>query len=431
MSSAKTDKTTQNAPANATATAPSPPSLSAEVIAQNEDLRNEILVRLPIKSLMRFQSVSKPWLAHITSPNLSRSREAFYKGSISGLIMKRASPLASVRGAPEFDFFNLGGKRSAVSSRAPFNSRLTLTKTGDSAIGILQSTSGLLLCTRILNESYIHSPVVPKEYYIYNPATKKFTELPPNISPYSTLMGFSLAFDPSQSPYYKVVCICNDKMRDPTKHWIEIYSSETRRWRPSTTGTFRTKRFTVQFDGGVYWNGAIHWFSMNGTLFYFKIDDERMRRRRMAPMTRKSRPYPSKRYFGESGGRMHLVDHIEDGDSPYFDVFEMAEDCSGWNPKFRVDLSVLRGRSGGEVPEEFVYFVVSVVRCEPEEESFIVLQLLDEAVRYNFKTKAIDKIYGAEERSLDLTWYLMLSCFAELGAWPDGIHQYVETLAAV
>lgn len=128
---------------------------------------------------------------------------------------------------------------------------------------------------------------------------------------------------------------------------------------------------------------------------------------------------------------MHVVDHIEDGESPYFDVFEMAEDYSRWNAKFRVDLSVLRGRPGGEVPEEFVYFVVSVIRCEPEEESFIVLQLRDEGVRYNFKTKAIDKIYGAEERSLDLTWYSMLSCFPEVGVWPDDIHQYVETLAAV
>ncbi|EXC20947.1 F-box protein [Morus notabilis] len=439
MSSAKTTKITPNA----AATVASPSLLSAEAIAQNEDILHEILLRLPIKSLMRFKSVSKPWLSHITSTNFVRNRTAYCNQSISGLILRRRSR-PYLHGIPEFDYFNLsGGESSAISSGVPFtNGRLTFTDGGKSAIGILQSSNGLLLCTKVLKRSYFQTPASPRECYIYNPATRRYSVLPRNISSSAKVLGFSLAFDPSKSPYYEVICVCGDSnSRDNNdQHWIEIYSSETRRWRLSTCGSFHTEQSSVRFDGGVYWNGTIHWISLQGIFYYFKLDEEQIREIRMSPVNRPCF-FKRYRYFGESNGHLHLIDHVEDLESPSpsppcFDVYEMAEDYSGWFVKFLVDLSgfpqtTRRNVSGLDGLQDFLLYVLCVVRCEPEEESYMVVQTPGELLRYKFKTKVFEKIYDVGPEGSDVNWHSLLMLFPVIGMWPDDAYQYVETLTPV
>ncbi|CDP16130.1 unnamed protein product [Coffea canephora] len=50
----------------------SSPSASATIIARNEDLLTQILLKLPPKSLLRFQCVSKQWLSLISDPVFRR-----------------------------------------------------------------------------------------------------------------------------------------------------------------------------------------------------------------------------------------------------------------------------------------------------------------------------------------------------------------------
>ncbi|KAL8510788.1 hypothetical protein ACS0TY_017563 [Phlomoides rotata] len=66
----------------------------------------------------------------------------------------------------------------------------------------------------------------------------------------------SLAFDPTKSPHYKVVCVyfgLNNAFE------FVVYSSKTRSW------SWRkcAESFTAR---GVYWNGAIHWVSLRSVL---------------------------------------------------------------------------------------------------------------------------------------------------------------------
>ncbi|CAI9099916.1 OLC1v1036811C1 [Oldenlandia corymbosa var. corymbosa] len=49
-----------------------PPSESATVIADNEHLLSQILIKLPPKPLLRFQCVSKAWLSLISDPAFRR-----------------------------------------------------------------------------------------------------------------------------------------------------------------------------------------------------------------------------------------------------------------------------------------------------------------------------------------------------------------------
>lgn len=47
---------------------------SAETVATDDDLLNEILVRLPIRSLIHFKTVAKHWLSLIANPHFVRRR---------------------------------------------------------------------------------------------------------------------------------------------------------------------------------------------------------------------------------------------------------------------------------------------------------------------------------------------------------------------
>ncbi|KAJ0099782.1 hypothetical protein Patl1_20711 [Pistacia atlantica] len=140
-------------------------SSSVETVANNDDLLTEILHRLPIKSLLKFNPVPQP---------------------IAGLFMRGL-------GSPEYYFINLGSSPSP----APFKS-LTFgnNPSSDSGITIEQSCNGLLLC------SCIKGSAGRPDYYVYNPTTHQYTMLPPPLVD-SRNSGFNLAFDPSKSPHYE------------------------------------------------------------------------------------------------------------------------------------------------------------------------------------------------------------------------------------
>ncbi|KAK6121901.1 hypothetical protein DH2020_044356 [Rehmannia glutinosa] len=141
----------------------------------------------------------------------------------------------------------------------------TLTRKLDpSGIGIVQSCNGLLLCSNF--RARVHN----RRYYVYNPTTNKFSTLPKideggGIS--VRIHGMSLAFDPAKSPHYKVVCVRQLGLDSGQyEYQFEVYSSETGPWRkcgePFTT--------EVNFENGVYWNGAIHWVNNGiGDSLYF------------------------------------------------------------------------------------------------------------------------------------------------------------------
>ncbi|TYH61452.1 hypothetical protein ES332_D07G053300v1 [Gossypium tomentosum] len=86
-------------------------SQNAEAIANNYDLLILILVRLPVKSLLRFKSVSKTWHSIISDPEFS----CRLFPDISGLVMRK---LGSPANKPEYGFIPLGNKSSA--DDAPF-----------------------------------------------------------------------------------------------------------------------------------------------------------------------------------------------------------------------------------------------------------------------------------------------------------------------
>ncbi|PON92415.1 hypothetical protein TorRG33x02_117390 [Trema orientale] len=224
-----------------------------------------------------------------------------------------------------------------------------------------------------------------KVYYIYNPTTNQYTKLP--TLPIRN--AISLAFDPLESPYYKVVCLRNSE-RSTHEFQIEIYSDI---W---------NIRFNIV---GVFWNGSVHWISLWGVSLYFNVSEERLSSLPMPPVPDGWNEDKKHMFSGESRGHLHFTRQIYHTQTPHLDVYEMEMDYSGWFVKFRVNLSELliaspkmikRNKFQPANLHEYVFSVLCVVRGELDEESYLVLKIRDKVKRYNFKTSTFHKLCQIE-----------------------------------
>ncbi|KAL0382272.1 UNVERIFIED_CONTAM: F-box protein [Sesamum calycinum] len=234
--------------------APKRAQSSAQIVASIDDLLTEILLRLPIRSLIRFKLVCKHWHSLITTPHFSFLRNPrpnpavglFLPCSDVGLNPSSQTEYVTLEPKPWFEYvpFFVG-----VPTTPPFG-QLNFTK----------ESSGSEFCS--LATGCCSVVVVPgvgiysKRYYVCNPTTKRFSTLPKldGGSRGSTgIRGMSLAFDPAKSPHYKVVCVRGFEVDFEEFHYqFEVYSSEKGPWRKCG------EPFTadVDFENGVYWNGS-------------------------------------------------------------------------------------------------------------------------------------------------------------------------------
>ncbi|THF94268.1 hypothetical protein TEA_011494 [Camellia sinensis var. sinensis] len=341
---------------------------SSETVANNDDLLNQILLYLPIRSLLRFKSV----LGGIPNPNNPRP---------SGLFLYRDSHQIH----PDFDFLSLLNYESP--SKPPFNALTFVHDPSD--LRILQSCNGLLLCRGL-------------HLYIYNPTTSQFATLPQPprrvLAPlrcYTTFYAYNLAFDPSKSPHYKVVSV-NFYCGLPDHYELDIYSSETGIWSPSGdpfTGD-------VSFNLGVFWNGALHWISTSGgDSLYFNVDKERLETMPMPPIP-DGWEERRLRYFRESRDHLHLIE-IYGPHTTQFNVYKMERDYCGWFVKYRVDIDAIPNAFPEMIhssldPSDLYYYqfvILDLIREENDEESFLVLYIPGKVIRYNFRDKSFRELF--------------------------------------
>ncbi|KAJ0099781.1 hypothetical protein Patl1_20710 [Pistacia atlantica] len=370
-------------------------SMSAEIIANNDDLLTEMLLCLPLKSLVKFKSVSKHWLSLISNPNFSL-RFSLIPQPITGLFMRGLS-------CKEYYFINL----SSSPSPAPFKYLTLGNNPSDFEITIRQSCNGLLLCSRSNSKK-------PDDHYVYNPTTQEYTMLPP--PPLGTgvcYFGFNLAFDPLKSPHYTIICVKNCNNFEDDSYQIDIFSSKTRTWRLSRA-TFIVSYY-ASFTDGVYWNGSIHWINEQGPSLHFNIDKEEVQEMSVPPIP-DGQYWRSFYYLGVSRDHLHLIENYAPC-AALFNVYEMENDYSGWFIKYRVDLrqaattfpEMIRSHINPEHIQHYKISTICVVREENEEESYLVVHIpgksnLHESVLFN--TEKVLLVFNdvVAYKSATLTW---------------------------
>ncbi|KAI7744943.1 LOW QUALITY PROTEIN: hypothetical protein M8C21_016842 [Ambrosia artemisiifolia] len=249
------------------------------LIGSNDDLLTEILIRLPVTSILRFKSVSKHWRWLLSDRHFTQRYDKLLK-------------CPGVFGRNKYFPFDVENP-----TPPPF---LSLDSYFDhSGIRIMQSCNGLLLCCADRGPTgYSKSP----RYYVLNPTTKQLAlipSVPGGLKVAKTILFMGLAFHQTECVHYKVICI---RSLEPARNLlqIQVYSSDTRKWKISIE-SFSARNPVFCKGKGVYWNGALHWAPYSGNQLYFKIDAEQLQTLPLPPVEILP-PERSMTYFGESRG---------------------------------------------------------------------------------------------------------------------------------
>ncbi|XP_017976570.1 PREDICTED: F-box protein At5g07610 [Theobroma cacao] len=353
----------------------------AEEVADMDDLLTEILRRLPTKTLLQFKLVSKQWLSLISSPEFSISHTRFLLNE--GLLKPSALFLDVIYKQPPTKFVFLPLNRDT--KQLPL---LDFMNAPD--IKIMQSCTGLLLCTCDYGN---------QNYFICNPVIKKFKMIslprPPMLE--YQLVGVNLAFDPRKSPYYKIISIWqevflekdeeNNCLRHMTSNFsMDIYSSETDSW--SVSKIKFTSEVAIQFDHAVFLNGAIHWDSTARESLYFDVGTECLM---PMPMPKLRRRYSGPRYFGESGGYLHLAVGRKPAWRLIFRVYELIENYSRWFIMYRVDFEA-EMQSFNLIPpyRNYNLFCLTVLCDENKGDSVVAVLESGMTLYYNLRDEEME-----------------------------------------
>ncbi|XP_010050919.1 F-box protein At5g07610 [Eucalyptus grandis] len=388
---------------------------AAEIIAANEDLISEILLLLPARSLLRFKCVSKLWLSIISGPRFSRRHARLHAGSgASGVVLRRTPS--------DHQFLPLGGG-GGDSPLSGFPFKCLDFAPDPAGLKILQSCGGLLLCCSFRKIG------CRRNYYVFNPTTRQFAMLPQLGGASScaiTVYGVSLAFDPSKSSHYDVVCV-RSTVESAYYYQIEIYSSRDRGWRLS--GSPFVAPFDMVFDNGVFWNGGVHWISPTGASLCFDVKKEQFRTMPRLPIS-ENRGCRRFRYFGESHGHLHFFE-IYGSRTAQFKIFELEKDYSGWFVKYHVELDsivsafpeVVRNYMDPDYMNYYAFVMLHLVREGNNEESSLLVHLPGKILTYNVGDKTFRKLYEIPADQSNGYGSLQYG-------WLDA-YEFIETLAPI
>ncbi|KAL8118508.1 F-box protein At5g07610-like [Apium graveolens] len=390
------------------------PSSEEVVLNQDDDLLTLILLHVPWKNLKVLKCVSRHWHSLITTPYFRSLLRPPLRAS--GLFIQR--PVSSDRPDDKVYFLPLDDPKTP----SPFKS-LTF---APQRIRILQSCKGLLLCS-----SDSLSPPQLHNSYIYNSSTNQLDILP-KYPTRAEVEYIGLAFDPSNSPHYKVIAFVH--VLDPVGNF-HIYSSETKTWLVSVQSF--SPGPDMYFDEGIYWKGCVHWLSPfhikherasavpDG--LYFNVDEGRLGTFPRPPISVESTSYRSF-YFGESEGHLHFTEACPCTTS--LSVYEMKSDYSKWFLKYQINLAPI-SKIFPEMTNykvfrcryKFAVDLMSLVRRENfQEDSFLVLAIPGEVIRYNIVDRSCKVLcnVAADLGLRNVDW----GDYRELKVW-----QYIETLS--
>ncbi|KAL7144163.1 hypothetical protein ABFS83_08G240400 [Erythranthe nasuta] len=213
---------------------------------ENKDIKDTVkhivLPFLPAKTLVRFKSVSKEWENWISSPFLVHEQSYYFK-NLSGFFCQHE------QGVPTFVSLdqNAYGLPNTSLDFLPEQTN------------ILSSSSGLLLC----QGQQENNP-----YYVCNPATQKWTEIPPHSLYHDSPPAIILAFEPSllnMRPDYHLICAV-PLLGQPVVIF-EMYSSENQTWTILDSCVLVETGESLSFTGnGYYMKGIAYWETSNRKL---------------------------------------------------------------------------------------------------------------------------------------------------------------------
>lgn len=375
----------------------------AIMIMDEKDIMIEILHRLPLKSLLISKCVCRLWNHLISDPifisNYSRRNPQHH---VSGFFLQKFLFLEQYS---KLEFITCEGQDDA----APEPSLCFIED--DQGVCIQHSCNGLLLC------SSFRCHEDDRKYYICKPTTKQYHQLPkPGCK---IVFGINIAYDPTISPHYKIICVCDSNA-------IKMYDSAIGSWRVS--GNHQVFSHVLLFNRGVFLNRALHWISRGALALRFDIEQERMLTMPMPPIP-EGRSERRLGYFGESGGHLCLIE-IYGPITTCFDVTRMESDYSGWSVRYRVDLSRIASsfpsmvRNNVQDIHRYLFSILHLADRSQvgEDESSMWLHIPGTFISYNLKDGKWSKLRSILHKENKIE--------EGMGLWHswEGVHPYTNTL---
>ncbi|CAK7345564.1 unnamed protein product [Dovyalis caffra] len=393
-------------------------SSSVDAVFGADDLLTEILLHLPAKSILKFKLVSKKWLSIISNPSFAILHTKLNPHTISALLLQ---VLYLFKKPSSYQYVSLDGKSSAVNLSSEF---LSFDPDNLGSTHVSQSCNGLLLCSKSNRYSAERNKTT---YYVFNPTTRQFAVLTLPSGDGIRFNRIQLVFDPSKSPFYKVLCIHYFK----SVLEIHVYSSETKIWKLSLKQE-NFDSWCVNLNNGVFWNGAIHWISPKGNGFCFLLDEECLQAMTSPPLP-ESWETNSFKYFGESGGQLHFIGSFNSEQnldvmnmginvspdmsddqmgrsssckigSQYIVVYAKDKVCPKWFVKYYVDVNAIV-MAYPETIEDPTVSPCLLDRCidvsffieENNEEGpgpLLVINVPGDIISYSFRDKKLKKLFS-------------------------------------
>ncbi|XP_047094778.1 F-box protein At1g11270-like [Lolium rigidum] len=320
------------------------PAVSVCTLLLPHDMMLEVLLRLPVKSVLRFRAVCRPWAELFSSKDFCSLHMAASK------VLPPAPKLLVVSPTSRLD-------SSAVYSCSPSGHRDDLLFTFDSArhdsveVVTPSSCCGLTL---------LFDASAPA-YYVCNAATRAITRLPPHRYPrrdYTTGLGFD-----DQTREYKVVRLINGYNHEKEAVMCHVYTPGVDCWRRAAGGVpFSLSQFVISaVDHAVldkippvFANGFLHWLicptfnlkTPRDAIILFSVAEETFGSIRSPPFWG---PRENKRPWSQSEGehlvvmddQVCIVRNLRNG-TPHGSALEiwglLDYDSSDWSLNHRIDL---------------------------------------------------------------------------------------------
>ncbi|XP_077216357.1 F-box protein At5g07610-like isoform X2 [Tasmannia lanceolata] len=270
---------------------------SCRIVDLSDDVLIEIISRLPNKSILRFQCVSKGFCALIFQVFLSPGRKTPLP--MSGLFYERGS-LARVPGTC---FPTIDPTLSFLPSH--------------STCRVIHSCNGLLLCRDDFQT----------QLYVCSPITKQFVSLP-HLPKFHSTHAIALSFDPSQSRHYRVFHLFRPSPMED-RFELMIFYSEMGNWRK--TKFMELVPIYGLLGRPVFLNGGLYILNNYNQVLCFDFKGEHFRVIKLPEIG-------AKWYFGCLGVSQGCLNYAENTDSEL--RIWVLKDCSTDNWVLKHDVCI-------------------------------------------------------------------------------------------
>ncbi|KAJ7980151.1 F-box protein family [Quillaja saponaria] len=205
-----------------------------------QELIIEILLRLPVKSLVLFRCVSKTWLSLISNSQFGELHFQRDSAHTQRLLYISPSEVQSLD-------FNASFHDDSASVKLSFPFGWP-----SNAVEIMGSCNGFL-CLEVGITGY----------FLWNPSTNVYKRLPdprfPSLESENVFL-YGFGCDTSTNDYL-VVLVGYDTAAPIVKTHVEFYSLKTNSWEEIQEPSYQYMNSGDDTRAGVLLNGAIHWFA--------------------------------------------------------------------------------------------------------------------------------------------------------------------------